>query len=151
MNGRLPILNDNAVTNNTLNDMIADAFEKFTASNEPSKNLEECLLDGGKSTFWLGQTKVNKTWVDPYNSLTNFANFQVIPSGEKCSYIWSDKIYQIDCMTAFPCGICYLPNSQLLRIKGIIYNTKYAARFTKSMSNFMHSNIPAYVHTYTWA
>ena len=121
MNGRLPILNDNAVTNKTLNDMIADAFEKFTASNEPSENLEECLLSGGKSTFWLGQTKVNKTWVDPYNSFTSFADFEVISNTDKCAYIWSDKSYQIDCMNVFPCGICYLPPSQLLRIKGIIH------------------------------
>ena len=121
MNGRLPILNDNAVTNKTLNDMIADAFEKFTASNEPSENLEECLLSGGKSTFWLGQTKVNKTWVDPYNPFTSFADFEVISNTDKCAYIWSDKSYQIDCMNVFPCGICYLPPSQLLRIKGIIH------------------------------
>ena len=72
LNGKLPILTDNGISNATLEILIPDSYRKFTASNEPTSNIEDCILNNDKSLFWLGQTKINGTWTDPYNAFTDF-------------------------------------------------------------------------------
>ena len=72
MNGKLPILTDNGNSNATLEILIPESYRKFTASNEPLVNIEDCILNNDKSLFWLGQIKINGSWTDPYNTSTDF-------------------------------------------------------------------------------
>ena len=72
MNGKLPILTDNGNSNTTLEILIPESYQKFTASDEPLVNIEDCILNNDKSLFWLGQIKINGSWTDPYNTSTDF-------------------------------------------------------------------------------
>ena len=72
MNGKLPILTDNGNSNGTLEILIPESYQKFTASDEPLVNIEDCILNNDKSLFWLGQIKINGSWTDPYSTATDF-------------------------------------------------------------------------------
>ena len=72
MNGKLPILTDNGNSNATLEILIPESYQKFTSSDEPLVNIEDCILNNDKSLFWLGQIKINGSWTDPYNTSTDF-------------------------------------------------------------------------------
>ena len=56
MNGKLPILTDNGNSNATLEILIPESYQKFTASNEPLVNIEDCILNNDKS--WLERHNV---------------------------------------------------------------------------------------------
>ena len=48
LNGKLPILTDNAISNATLEQMVPDAYEKIAGSNEPIGNIEDCVLKNNR-------------------------------------------------------------------------------------------------------
>ena len=84
--------------------------------------------------------------------------------GQECLYMFGKKILTQDCNENYPCGICKLPENQLIYMKGLckddrnnLYDVQYYAhgvindrpyfRWDITNSSYVFTNLFHYKHT----
>ena len=138
--GKIPVISDNGGSKLELMDLAMKTYTKLSLLDEPSENLEACMVGPNKSVFWLGQKKNgSSTWLNPYDSSTDFKNFTIIDSSENCAYVFGDGIEPTACHNKFPCGVCEMEAGKLLKLKGLckdvigsVFDTDYYIYGTKN-------------------
>ena len=117
--GKLPIINKNSMAAK-IEKQINDHMRNFTTDVE----YNNCITENGLVKFWLGQTKANGEWVNPYNPDEVFSNFEVPRTSSKCVYVLGDKVFPEECSGPVACGVCNLGEDNALpkaivKMKGI--------------------------------
>ena len=138
--GLLPTLNKNSQSKG----IHFEKTEKFIALNKTYPGHEKCLLSESSSLFWYGIRRnvtvririqmyliisklfheillQKKMWYNPKDLSQDFSMFVLEPPGpaETCAYDFEGNPFTSSCGNNYPCGICDIPEDQLIYMKGL--------------------------------
>ena len=85
--------------------------------------------------FWSGMkwNQIEQKWYSPFKPKEDFSKFkeEIQEDGFNCGYIYEHLFYNIPCQRKFVCGICKVPHSKFIYLKGLcnygydIFDMKY--------------------------
>jgi hypothetical protein len=132
LDGELPILNSMEDASK-ISMLQAEGKSIFEALYESDALLDRCIIKKSKAMFWLGQNKINQSWVNPYDQFMPFDKFKMEADDKTdCAYVVGDSIKAGGCRSWYPCAHCKLPPKTVVHLKGLCssdiewyYDTKY--------------------------